>query len=175
MDNTQVRMTNLFLQLGLDSSAEAIAEFIRTHQLPADVRITEAPFWSESQRQFLQEKPEEDARWAIVVDRLNESLNEDALQAQSARQRRAATGPARNGLEQLLRGDAADDIAAAARRRRVEDVAAHLADHMHLAGLAVELQGQHLVTVHQLHGRHLGAHPGHALGLFRAEVEGEAQ
>ena len=25
MDNTQVRMTNLFLQLGLDSSAEAIA------------------------------------------------------------------------------------------------------------------------------------------------------
>src|SRR5690606_34186989 len=55
MDNTQVRMTNLFLQLGLDSSAEAIAEFIRTHQLPADVRITEAPFWSESQRQFRQE------------------------------------------------------------------------------------------------------------------------
>ena len=86
MDNTQVRMTNLFLQLGLDSSAEAsaeaIAEFIRTHQLPADVRITEAPFWSESQRQFLQEKLEDDARWAIVVDQLNESLHEDAVKAQ---------------------------------------------------------------------------------------------
>lgn len=81
MDNTQVRMTNLFLQLGLDSSAEAIAEFIRTHQLPADVRITEAPFWSESQRQFLQEKLEDDARWAIVVDQLNESLHEDAVKA----------------------------------------------------------------------------------------------
>ena len=78
MDNTQVRMTNLFLQLGLDSSAEAIAEFIRTHQLPADVRITEAPFWSESQRQLL----EDDARWAIVVDQLNESLHEDAVKAQ---------------------------------------------------------------------------------------------
>ena len=63
----------------------------------------------------------------------------------------------------------------AARLRQVEDMALHLADHVHLAWLAVELQGQHFIAVHQLHRRHLGAHTGHALGLLRAQVEGEAQ
>ena len=47
------RMTNLFLQLGLDASEAAIADFIQRHQLPADVAITDAPFWSEAQRQLL--------------------------------------------------------------------------------------------------------------------------
>lgn len=78
-----------------------------------------------------------------------------------------------DGLEQVFGADMAHDCAA--RLRQVKNVALHLADHMHLAGLAIELQGQHLVTVHQLHRRHLGAHAGHALGLFRAQVEGEAQ
>lgn len=63
----------------------------------------------------------------------------------------------------------------AARLRHVEDVAFHLADDVHLARLAVELQGQYFVAVNQLHRRHLGAHAGHALGLFRAQVEGETQ
>ena len=63
----------------------------------------------------------------------------------------------------------------AARLRLVEDVALHLADDVHLARLAVELQGQHLVAVDQLHRLHLGAHAGDALGLLGAQVEGEAQ
>ena len=50
---TTPRMTNLFLQLGLDASEEAIAEFIGSHQLPADVHIVDAPFWTEGQRQFI--------------------------------------------------------------------------------------------------------------------------
>lgn len=73
------RMTHLFEQLGLDASAEAIALFIATHQLPAETQITQADFWSEAQRQFLAEKIKSDGEWAIVVDQLNESLHQDSV------------------------------------------------------------------------------------------------
>ncbi len=45
MITTEPRMTNLFLQLGLDASAEGIARFIREHQLATDVEVVEAPYW----------------------------------------------------------------------------------------------------------------------------------
>jgi hypothetical protein len=79
------RMTNLFLQLGLDASEAAIADFIQRHQLPADVAITDAPIWSEAQRQLLCEQLGADASWAIVVDQLSESLHEDAVRRQTGR------------------------------------------------------------------------------------------
>ncbi|NLJ51384.1 MAG: DUF2789 domain-containing protein [Alcaligenaceae bacterium] len=77
------RMTNLFLQLGLDASEEAIAEFIGKHQLEADVDIADAPFWTEAQRQFITEKLASDGAWAIIVDQLSESLHEDAVKRQT--------------------------------------------------------------------------------------------
>lgn len=73
------RMTHLFEQLGLDSSEEAIALFIVTHQLNAQTKIVDAEYWSEGQRQFLAEKIKSDGEWAIIVDQLNESLHEDSL------------------------------------------------------------------------------------------------
>jgi len=79
MNNAVVRMTNLFLQLGLDASEEGIASFITSHQLPADVALADAPFWNDAQRQFLAEQLSADAHWAMVVDQLNESLHEDAV------------------------------------------------------------------------------------------------
>lgn len=78
MTQVRPRMTHLFAQLGLDSSAEGIAKFIHEHQLPKDVNLMEAPYWSDAQRQFLAEKIASDGEWAIVVDQLNESLHEDA-------------------------------------------------------------------------------------------------
>ncbi|ALA88653.1 DUF2789 domain-containing protein [Stenotrophomonas maltophilia] len=81
MITTEPRMTNLFLQLGLDASAEAIARFIREHQLPTDVEVVEAPYWNDAQRQFLSESLQADAAWSTVVDELNESLHEDAVKA----------------------------------------------------------------------------------------------
>jgi hypothetical protein len=77
------RMTNLFLQLGLDADEAAIAQFIRSHQLAADVGLADAPFWNEAQRQFLSEQLKADAAWAIVVDQLSESLHEDAVKART--------------------------------------------------------------------------------------------
>ncbi|RKG31779.1 DUF2789 family protein [Acinetobacter tianfuensis] len=79
--NVRPRMTNLFEQLGLDSSEEAIALFIATHQLNAQTFIAEAEFWSEGQRQFLAEKIQSDGEWAIIVDQLNESLHEDSARS----------------------------------------------------------------------------------------------
>lgn len=78
MTQVRPRMTHLFAQLGLDSSAEGIAQFIHEHQLPKNVNLMEAPYWSDAQRQFLAEKIASDGEWAIVVDQLNESLHEDA-------------------------------------------------------------------------------------------------
>lgn len=73
---TTVRMTNLFLQLGLEATPEAIAEFIRTHQLEHGTEVVNADFWNEGQRQFLEEKLASDGEWALVVDQLNEALHD---------------------------------------------------------------------------------------------------
>lgn len=78
MNTHEPRMSTLFLQLGLDAGDEAIRAFIRDHPLPADVTLAEAPYRSAAQRQLLSEQLYADAAWAIVVDRLNESLHEDA-------------------------------------------------------------------------------------------------
>ncbi len=79
MSQTRPRMTNLFEQLGLDSSEEAIQDFIENHQLDADTFLTKADFWTEAQRQFLDEKLSSDGEWATIVDQLNESLHEDSV------------------------------------------------------------------------------------------------
>ena len=84
MDTTESNMTNLFLQLGLPEGKEEIAAFIRDHQLPEDVRISEAAYWNDGQRQFLREQLVVDADWAIVVDELSEALHVDAVRARTA-------------------------------------------------------------------------------------------
>ena len=84
MDTREVRMTNLFLQLGLPAGKDEIAAFLRAHQLPEDVRVSEAPFWNDGQRQFLREQLVVDADWAIVVDELSEALHADAVRSRNA-------------------------------------------------------------------------------------------
>jgi len=79
MSDVIPRMTNLFEQLGLDSTEAAIAQFIESHQLPADTFISEASFWTIGQRQFIEEKISSDGEWSTVVDQLNESLHEDSV------------------------------------------------------------------------------------------------
>lgn len=85
MDETTPRMTNLFLQLGLDAGEPDIAQFIQAHQIAADVHICDAPFWNGAQRQFLAEQIKADAPWALVVDQLNEALHADAVQREAQR------------------------------------------------------------------------------------------
>ena len=46
---TTVRMTNLFLQLGLDATPEGVARFISEHRLAPEVNVLDADFWSYGQ------------------------------------------------------------------------------------------------------------------------------
>ncbi len=84
MITTDPTMTNLFLQLGLEEGDQSIADFIRTHQLPTDVSLGDAPFWSDAQRQFLVEQLKADAPWALVVDQLSKALHADAVERATA-------------------------------------------------------------------------------------------
>lgn len=82
MNTVTPRMTNLFLQLGLDSSPEAIERFMFDNELPEDVHILDAKFWTESQAQMLREMLCSDAEWALVVDQLSQALRDCACRKQ---------------------------------------------------------------------------------------------
>lgn len=69
-------MPALFEQLGLDATEEDIERFIATHRLAQDVKLVDAPFWSDAQSAFLKEQFHRDAEWAPVVDELNVRLHE---------------------------------------------------------------------------------------------------
>ena len=68
--------SQLFAQLGLPDDNDGIQRFIATHSpLPDGVRLEDAPFWSPAQAQLLREERQDDADWAMVVDRLNVALH----------------------------------------------------------------------------------------------------
>lgn len=76
MDSGQHEFHELFEQLGLPSSEADIRAFIASHRpLSGDVKITEAPFWTEAQARLLKELLMQDADWAVVVDHLNVALH----------------------------------------------------------------------------------------------------
>jgi hypothetical protein len=77
MDALFHRMDNLFAQLGLPADAAAIRHFVATHgPLPAGILLSEAPFWTPAQAEFLREQILVDADWAEVIDELNGELTE---------------------------------------------------------------------------------------------------
>ena len=71
-------INELFAQLGLDSSDDAIDAFIEKNQLAKDETLIESDIWTESQRMFLQEEWEKDAAWVEVIDDLNVRLHPQA-------------------------------------------------------------------------------------------------
>lgn len=76
MERTPFDMSNLFLQLGEASDADAINRFIETHSpLAGSVKLHEASFWTPAQAGFLREAIVQDAEWAEVVDTLNSELH----------------------------------------------------------------------------------------------------
>ncbi|GAA0808380.1 DUF2789 family protein [Psychrobacter piscatorii] len=74
----EYNMNELFAQLGLDSSDEAIDKFIADNQLSSEEKLIEADVWSDSQRMFLQEEWQKDAAWVEVIDDLNVRMHPDA-------------------------------------------------------------------------------------------------
>ncbi len=74
----EYNMTQLFAQLGLDSSDEAIDQFVENNQLAKDEEMIKSDIWSENQRMFLQEEWKKDAAWVEVIDDLNVRLHPSA-------------------------------------------------------------------------------------------------
>ncbi|MGP9831730.1 DUF2789 domain-containing protein [Marinobacter sp. NSM] len=75
MDTSKHTLSVLFEQLGLPSEQNSIESFIARHSpLPSEIAIQDAPFWSESQSQFLEEGLEEDSDWAEIIDELDALL-----------------------------------------------------------------------------------------------------
>ena len=69
-------LSTLFDQLGLESDPASIDAFIARHYPLADeVKVSEAPFWSDTQGAFLKEQMHMDAEWAPIVDELNVRLH----------------------------------------------------------------------------------------------------
>ncbi|HBH33150.1 DUF2789 domain-containing protein [Psychrobacter sanguinis] len=71
-------LNELFAQLGLDSSDEAIDKFISEHKLNKDQSLIDAEFWTDSQRAFLKEEWKRDAAWVEIIDDLNVRLHPTA-------------------------------------------------------------------------------------------------
>lgn len=74
MDTSQHSFSTLFAQLGLDSDASSIEQFIETHKLDHDLAIENAPFWTPSQKSFIQESLAQDGDWSEVIDQLDSLL-----------------------------------------------------------------------------------------------------
>lgn len=66
---------DLFSQLGLPNTEDAIDTFIEAHKgLQGGIRLEDAPFWTEAQAAFIQGALIEDAEWAELIDQLNSRL-----------------------------------------------------------------------------------------------------
>lgn len=75
MDSAYHSMVNLFQQLGLPSEPDKIDDFISRHRCLHDaVSLDAAPFWSDSQAEFIREALQEDSDWAEAVDQLDARL-----------------------------------------------------------------------------------------------------
>ena len=75
MENSIPSMTRLFDQLGLPSQPAEIQSFLAAHKpLSADVTIYEAPFWTQSQSDFLRAEMQGDTDWAVVIERVSAAL-----------------------------------------------------------------------------------------------------
>ncbi len=75
MENAHHSLSDLFEQLGLENSNQAIESFISQHQpLPENFSLESLEVWNEGQRQFLMEARTDDAIWAVPVDELDALL-----------------------------------------------------------------------------------------------------
>lgn len=69
------RFSELFSQLGLPAGMDDIREFIARHSpLAPNIRLEDAPFWTDAQAAFLRDEILDDADWAEVIDQLSGAL-----------------------------------------------------------------------------------------------------
>lgn len=81
MTDGERNINMLFEQMGLDSDDASIDAFVLANQLPQDVKLVDASFWTDNQRKFLKDEYKLDAGWIEVIDDLNTRLHKDAHEA----------------------------------------------------------------------------------------------
>lgn len=65
-------MQNLFEQLGLDTDPDSIDEFIEKNKIYShELHIADAPFWNQSQSEFIRESIYYDSEWSNSIDELD--------------------------------------------------------------------------------------------------------
>lgn len=75
MEKTTHSFAELFKQLGLPSSHEAMELFLKKHRpLHPSTRLEDASFWNPSQGHFLKEQISMDADWVGLIDQLSLAL-----------------------------------------------------------------------------------------------------
>lgn len=75
MDTSKHTLAALFEQLGMPSDQASIERFISRHSpLPSEIALQDAPFWSDSQSNFLEEGLEDDSDWAEIIDELDAQM-----------------------------------------------------------------------------------------------------
>lgn len=75
MDANFHPLKELFQQLGLPSSCKSIEHFLKMHgPLDSSITLSEASFWTQSQRHFLNDELLNDADWAEAIDLLDSQL-----------------------------------------------------------------------------------------------------
>ncbi|TNB81949.1 DUF2789 domain-containing protein [Pseudomonas sp. Fig-3] len=76
MEQPSHELSTLFDQLGLPSDDKAIDDFIMAHPLEPEIKLVEAGFWSEQQKDLLREWLLADGEEAVLVDQLNVRLHD---------------------------------------------------------------------------------------------------
>jgi hypothetical protein len=79
MRKAAYQMSSLFDQLGLESTDEAIAGFVKSHQLSEDLAMEDAPFWKLLHIQFFKQAREQDADWVELVDERYALLHKSSM------------------------------------------------------------------------------------------------
>ncbi len=75
MQNVQITLETLFQTLGLASDEKDMDFFVDHHQLDTSVKLENAPFWNDEQRQTLANYKSTSEEWAIIIDLFDELLH----------------------------------------------------------------------------------------------------
>ena len=71
MQNVHITLETLFQTLGLASDEKDMDLFVDHHQLDAGVKLENAPFWNDEQRQILANYKSTNEEWVIARDAAN--------------------------------------------------------------------------------------------------------
>ncbi|MFO6422912.1 DUF2789 domain-containing protein [Motilimonas sp. KMU-193] len=71
MDYANYTMSSLFAQLGLANDEMSIQRFSHQHPLDNNTLLADAPFWNDSQAEFIREQIWQDSDWVEVIDQLD--------------------------------------------------------------------------------------------------------